>query len=182
MHPALKEIFEPAYRCVGFDGTCNPSMRWAPHKGHTPRGFYGATGDLEEVVLVLVLAEPGNPSPNPGPEECYADVASAFAFTGHCYLNAGGPGHENVRIIVRRCFPDLSLVDAIRKVWITESVLCSAPSPGANIKAGIERFLRRAVPAASATVVSERHDSSDGAEQGRKTPKSVQEPDPQPNR
>ena len=140
MHPALKEIFEPAYRCVGFDGTCNPSMRWAPHKGHTPRGFYGATGDLEEVVLVLVLAEPGNPSPNPGPEECYADVDSAFAFTGHCYLNAGGPGHENVRIIVRRCFPDLSLVDAIRKVWITESVLCSAPSPGANIKAGIERF------------------------------------------
>ena len=33
MHPKLKEILKPAYRCVGFDGTCNPLMQWAPHLG-----------------------------------------------------------------------------------------------------------------------------------------------------
>ena len=136
MHPALKDILKPAYRCVGFDGTCSSKMQWAPHLGLVPRGFYGATGDLEDVALVLVLAEPGNPSPNPGPEECYSDVDSAFAFTEHCYLRAGGQGHENVRALILRCFHGLSLVDAMRKVWITESVLCSASSPGADI----ERF------------------------------------------
>ena len=140
MHPKLKDILKPAYRCVGFDGTCDPPMRWTPHSGHVPRGFYGATGDLEEVSLVLVLAEPGDPSPNPGPEECYEDVESAFDFTGHCFLTAGGQGHENVRNLICRCLPGLSLVDAMRKVWITESVLCSAPFPGATVGAGIERF------------------------------------------
>ena len=140
MHPALKDILKPAYRCVGFGGICNPPMQWAPHMGYVPRGFYGATGNLEEVVLVMVLAEPGNPSPNPGPEECYADVDSAFAFTGHCYLSGGGQGHENVRTLIRRCFRGMSLVEAMRRVWITESVLCSAPSPGARIRPGIERF------------------------------------------
>ena len=140
MHPKLKEVLKPAYRCVGFDSTCDPPMRWTPHSGHVPRGFYGATGDLEEVRLVLVLAEPGDPSPNPGPEECYEDVESAFDFTGRCFLTAGGQGHENVRNLIYRCFPGLSLVDAMREVWITESVLCSAPSPGATVGADIERF------------------------------------------
>ncbi len=140
MHPKLKEILLPAYQCVGFTGTCTSLMQWAPHLGHVPRGFYGATGDLEEVTLVLVLAEPGNPSPDPGPEECYSDVDSAFAFTGHCFLTAGGQGHENVRNLICRCFPGLSLVNAMRKVWITESVLCSAPSPGATVGVDIERF------------------------------------------
>ena len=91
---------------------------------------------MKDVALVLVLAEPGPPNPNPGPEECYSDVDSAFAFTEHCYLHAGKQGHENVRKLIRRCFPGLSLVDAMRKVWITESVLCSDSSPGADI----ERF------------------------------------------
>ena len=140
MHQKLKEILKPAYRCVGFDGTCDSLMQWAPHLGHVPRGFYGATGDLEEVTLVLVLAEPGNPSPDPRPEECYTDVDSAFAFTGHCYLQAGGQGHKNVRRLIERCFPGLSLEGAMRKVWITESVLCSAPFPGAKIEPRIERF------------------------------------------
>ena len=140
MHSKLKEILKPAYRCVGFDSTCDPPMRWTPNSGHVPRGFYGATGDLEEVTLVLVLAEPGDPSRNPGPEECYEDAESAFDFTGHCFLTAGGQGHENVRNLICRCFPGLSLVDAMRKVWITESVLCSAPFPGATVGAGIERF------------------------------------------
>ena len=139
MHPKLKEKLKPAYRCVGFDGTCNSLMRWAPRLGHVPRGFYGATGDLAEVTLVLVLAEPGDPNPNPGPEECYEDVESAFDFTGHCFLTAGGQGHENVRNLISRCFPKLSLVYAMRKEWITESVLCSAPFPGATVGAEIVR-------------------------------------------
>ena len=56
------------------------------------------------------------------------------------FLTAGGQGHENVRNLIYRCFPGLSLVAAMREVWITESVLCSAPSPGATVGADIERF------------------------------------------
>ena len=89
----------------------------------------------------MVLAEPGNPCPAPGLRECYSDVDSALAFAEHCYLlGYGGQGHCNVRKLILRCFPSLSLVNAMRKVWITESVLCSAPFPGANIKAKCERF------------------------------------------
>jgi hypothetical protein len=36
-------------------------MRWAPEEGHVPRGFCGATGSPEDVRLVVVSAEPGDP-------------------------------------------------------------------------------------------------------------------------
>ena len=173
MHPQLKEILKPAYQCVGFDSTCDPPMRWTPHSGHVPRGFYGATGELEEVTLVLVLAEPGNPSPNPGPEECYEDVESAFGFTGYCFLTGGGQGHENVRHLICRCFPGLSLVDAMRKVWITESVLCS--------RSRYRALLCREVSPESVTLVPACHDSGHGV-QGHDSAQALPSPDPQPNR
>jgi hypothetical protein len=36
-------------------------MRWLPGTGHVPRGFFGATGEVSEVELVLVTPEPGDP-------------------------------------------------------------------------------------------------------------------------
>lgn len=57
----LLDVLLPAYApCSGFKATCR-AMRWVPHQGHVPRGFCGAAGRLDEVRLVLVCAEPGDP-------------------------------------------------------------------------------------------------------------------------
>ena len=135
MNKSLRAILEPAYTpCPGFSGAC-ASMRWSPESGHVPRGFYGALGDLSEVRLVMVLAEPGEPG-----DSIHSGIDSAFSETEQCYLRAGGPGHDNVRMIIRRCFPGLPLQEAMRKVWITESVLCSAKTPGAKVERACEQL------------------------------------------
>ena len=61
----LISILAKAYspRCRHFEshgGQC-PESRWSPECGHIPRGFLGATGTLEDVRVVMVLAEPGDP-------------------------------------------------------------------------------------------------------------------------
>jgi len=112
------------------------SMRWDPASGHAPRGFFGALGDISEVRLVMVLAEPGEP----GSDEIHDGVDSAFRYAEKCYLMAGGQGHRNVRSIILRCFPGLSLKEAFRKVWITESVLCSAEVPAGKVNRDCERL------------------------------------------
>jgi hypothetical protein len=61
MDQRIIEILAPAYQpCRGFAQVCH-EMRWHPAAGHIPRGYLGAKGDLSEVELVLVFAEPGNP-------------------------------------------------------------------------------------------------------------------------
>ena len=54
---ALVDVLLPAYTCQHF-GKC-PDATWFPSEGHVPRGFLGATRALEEVEVVMVLAEPG---------------------------------------------------------------------------------------------------------------------------
>ena len=123
MNPELTRILERAYRpCAGFDGPCS-AMTWAPARGHIPRGFWGALDSLEEVRLVMVLAEPGFPKDG----RRQTGLESALAATEQCYRYKDDTGHRNVRYIVRLCFPELSFIEAMRKVWITESVLCSIP-------------------------------------------------------
>ena len=66
MYPNEKliEVLSPAYgpcrHMLTHGGGC-PESRWKPAIGHVPRGFLGATGELAEVELVMVLAEPGEP-------------------------------------------------------------------------------------------------------------------------
>jgi hypothetical protein len=67
--PELLEVLLPAYRpCRNFAGTCEGRVGstpegWRPEKGHVPRGFIGAFGTLDDVKLVLVVAEPADPLP-----------------------------------------------------------------------------------------------------------------------
>jgi hypothetical protein len=59
----LVAILTPALRpCAGFAGPC-ASARWAPEGGHVPRGFVGAFGTREDLKLIIVTAEPGDPRP-----------------------------------------------------------------------------------------------------------------------
>ena len=136
MNKSLRTILKPAYApCPGFSGAC-ASMRWSPESGHVPRGFYGALGNVSEVRLVMVLAEPSDP----GGDEIHSGIDSAFSYAEQCYLGGGGQGHTNTMSIIGRCFPGLPPQEAMRKVWITESVLCSAKTPGVKVDRACEQL------------------------------------------
>jgi hypothetical protein len=131
MNPALLAVLEPAYRpCAHFSGACS-AMRWAPEQGHVPRGFCGATGALEDVRLVLVMAEPGNPHA----AERHTGIRSAMEYTEHAFRTGADKFHRNVRALLDLCFTGLSFDEQIRRTWITESVLCSASREGASVPA-----------------------------------------------
>jgi len=87
LNPQLAQILLAAYRpCPAFFGPC-AEMRWAPEAGHAPRGFCGAAGSLQQVALVLICAEPGDPHPtecHPGrnPEDL---LRSAYDYAYECW-------------------------------------------------------------------------------------------------
>lgn len=56
----LVAAYGPCRHMLTHGGGCLES-RWRPAAGHVPRGFLGATGELDDVELVMLLAEPGNP-------------------------------------------------------------------------------------------------------------------------
>lgn len=151
-HAALLEVLRPAYPCEGFQGTC-PGMRWEPQGGHIPRGFLGATGRLEEVELVMVLAEPGDPSPGD-----HTTLEEALAHARWAFREGTGQFHVNARYLLDRCWPGLSFEAQLRRVWITESVLCSAevstgPVPKTAEQACGNRFLRQQLAALPGALV-----------------------------
>ena len=130
LNPEISKILEPAYNpCPAFSGSCF-DMRWDPSAGHVPRGFRGATGRLDEIELVLVYAEPGDPQPG----ETHTGLASAYEFANHSFTAGTDLFHRNVGFILDSCWPNLSLSEQLRKVWMTESVLCSAPREGGHVR------------------------------------------------
>lgn len=111
-------------------------MRWSPEVGHVPRGFCGAARSLDEVQLVLVAAEPGDPrkgeahKPGGSPAE---QLTSAYAYAYECFRSGKDLYHRNVRRILDLCWPGEPFPAQLAKVWITDSVLCSARVEGGPI-------------------------------------------------
>jgi hypothetical protein len=145
--PALRElerILDPAYRCKNFDKgqACCKEMRWDIPAGHVPRGFRGACGEISSVELVLVLAEPGDPQPGEARE-----VLKSRSDYARRPLDGGkGQFQRNLSTILNLCWPGASYEEQKRKVWITESVLCSAPRecgpvPQSVVRACGEKYL-----------------------------------------
>jgi hypothetical protein len=125
MEKKLKDIILPAYnKCTGFGGICKDYVIWDPKNGHIPRGYCGALGRIEEVKLVLVMAEPGNPS---NQEKYFGPTQEDYLQEHINYVSFknGNKFHSNVRLILSLCFPDMEFSEIFKKVWITESVLCS---------------------------------------------------------
>lgn len=130
---ALFKILRPAYRpCAGADNGngCHGKVTIDAKVGHLPRGFFGATGTIEEVQLVLVVAEPGDPSEG-GKLDATPDLDETYKITTDAFDpdnkdNRTGQFHKNVRHILDMCFPKTKFEDQLKKVWFTESVLCSA--------------------------------------------------------
>ncbi len=135
LNSQLKKILEPAYApCPGFSDTCF-DMRWDPKTGHVPRGFRGATGTIAEIELVLVYAEPGDPQPG----ETHEGLASAYDFANRSFAAGTDLFHRNVTFILDSCWPELSLEEQLRKVWMTESVLCSAAKEGGHVRGQVAK-------------------------------------------
>lgn len=129
LHPAFEPILTPAYSpCQEFKKYCQ-EMRWNPQDGHVPRGFLGACGELSEVELVLVFAEPGNPHN----EEKHCGLYSAYYYAMLVVATGKDLFHRNVRKILDSCWPSMSLEEQLRKVWLTDSVLCSGRKEGGHV-------------------------------------------------
>jgi hypothetical protein len=128
-------------------------MRWAPQAGHVPRGFVGAVGELSEVELVMVVAEPGNPQPGEVYDNSLSPrqlIESVCEFVYGCFERGQDLFHRNIREVLDLCWPGLPFESQMRRVWITESVLCSAKSEGAHVAGAIAnecvaRYLARQV-------------------------------------
>jgi hypothetical protein len=128
LNSQLAEILLAAYRpCPAFTSVC-AEMRWAPEDGHVPRGFCGAAGSLEQVLLVLVCAEPGDPHPTERhvggtPEDL---LRSAYNYAYECLRSQKDPFHRKMRLILDLCWPGLPFEVQLERVWMVDSVLCSA--------------------------------------------------------
>ena len=133
---ALVDVLLPAYTCQHF-GKC-PDATWFPSEGHVPRGFLGATRALEEVEVVMVLAEPGPPKDTKPNSEKYehsdddpkATLERVVKFVYGCYDEAIGPPHNHVRWFLECRYGRMLFDEQLRRVWITEARLCSIRRKG----------------------------------------------------
>ena len=133
--PELVGILAPALEpCRHFAGVCAGAARWDPVHGHVPRGFKGAFGTLNDIGLVLVVAEPGDPfhderyNAESSPVE-YIEKITEYSLHA---LTRRDMFTTNFRRILDDCRPRLSLYDQLRRTSTTESYLCSAPREGAQ--------------------------------------------------
>ncbi len=139
----LARILLPAYGpCPGFESSCKGIAKWDPQNGHVPRGFMGATSSLDEVEVVILFAEPGNPygsdpfSPAQSSRRLLSQ-ASRYTFGHH----RGGTDlfHRNLRLMLDLIFPGFQFEDQLKRAWITETYLCSAPRESGNVPSNAER-------------------------------------------
>src|SRR5262249_50849929 len=110
--------------------------------GHVPRGFCGGVGSLKEIELVLVVAEPGDPHEYETYDEtvpALERLADIFQVVYQCFETERDQFHKNVGYILKSCWPDLSFAQRMRRVWITESVLCSASQEGGHVPMAVHR-------------------------------------------
>ena len=140
----LQKILAEAYPCPCFQSVCS-SMRWTPEAGHIPRGYLGAIGRPEEVELVLVFAEPGDPHPGD-----HSTKEEAWQHAYWAFREGTGQFHQNARFLFNLCWPYHNYDEQLRKVWVTESVLCSAKVSAGSVPVPVEiacgeRYLKKQI-------------------------------------
>lgn len=124
----MVKLLSPMYRpCANF-GIC-PEARWDPFFGHMPRGYKGCTGELLEVEVVMVFAEPGHPDPEQQSydPELTADefIRQSVQFGFHSLETGRTLFYQNVLWFIEQLYPGNSMQEWSRKVWMTESRFCS---------------------------------------------------------
>ena len=133
---ALIDLLQDAYApCKNF-GVCREA-RWQPANGHIPRGFLGATGELSEVELIMVFAEPGIPHDEEryDPKAHSTDLLLAgVEHTYKCFSTGTDLFHRNTRWFLDQLYPDLSFDEQLRHIWMTEGRLCSIANEIGNTR------------------------------------------------
>jgi hypothetical protein len=117
-------------------------MQWKPARGYVPRGFCGALGNLSEVELVLIVAEPGDPLkgetyPVDSPE---AALEAVCEYVYVCFDSHKDQYHKNIRYILDHCWPKLAFSEQMRRTWITESTLCSAEKECGPVPTAVSQY------------------------------------------
>ena len=144
----LIEILRPAYRpCRGFKGACKDIATWRPGCGYAPRGFVGALGRLDDIKVVILLSEPGCPHPT----ETYKGrnkLEQTCEYTFEAIEQGTDRFHERLKTLLDLLFPGLMLKDQLRKAWVTQTYLCSAPTESGRVPRAAEdecatRYLSR---------------------------------------
>lgn len=136
----LAKILQPALKpCSSFEEVCKDTARWVPSEGHVPRGFVGALGAMDEVEVILLIAEPGNPYS----WESYSPGRNLLTqVTKHTFKQLDTHAEQysrNLRYVLDLIFPRLALQDQLRRTWITETYLCSAPKEAGSVPAIAEK-------------------------------------------
>ena len=129
----LSQLLEESYRpCGGFQGGCRETASWEPSADHIPRAFVGALGTIEEVMVVVVTAQPALPLP----EEpvLYSDLdqdemlEQTCQHTFECLRDERETYHRGIRYLLDQIFhPEHRLEEQLKQSWITQTYLCSAP-------------------------------------------------------
>ena len=144
----LLDILEPAYRpCAHFKGACEGACVWKPAQGLLPCAFGGALGSLDEVRLIIVTAEPGDPPDSTGYDGAAQDMVRNSVRIFRNAMQNGGinragrptPFHRNMRRILDAFWPTDDLDVQLRKTWTTNAVLCPAEVSGGKHLPRVEK-------------------------------------------
>ena len=140
----LLDLLQDAYSpCAGFSTRCADVAKWAPESGHVPRGYLGATARLDDVDLILLVAEPGDPHAGTvvRPRVNRKSLAAqTVADTYRCFLEGTDLFHRNVRQVLDLVLPGMPFDTQLSRTWITNTYLCSAPNEAGPVPADAERF------------------------------------------
>lgn len=123
----LSVLLQAAYQPCDHFGICSEA-KWDPAIGHIPRGFLGAMGELEDVEVVMVFAEPGHPNPAEGYDPAASPInllESGALRTYHAFASGLDLFHRNVRWFMSQLYPELTFEQQLQHVWLTEGRLCS---------------------------------------------------------
>ncbi len=102
----------------------------------------GATSSLKEVEVVILLAEPGDPygsDPFSPTHSSRRLMNQASRYTLQHHRDGTDLFHRNLRLLLSLIFPGLRFEEQLKRAWITETYLCSAPREGGNVPATAER-------------------------------------------
>ena len=137
--PEIMDLLLPAVQpCANFGADCAGVAIWDPENGHVPRGFVGALGELSDVELVLMTAEPGDPLPHERYEQPADPVElmeSICRYSLEQFVAGTTLFHKNIRRILDSCWPQVTLEDQLRKTWFVDTYLCSARVEGGTVPA-----------------------------------------------
>ena len=146
--PALLDLVVPAYApCPHFAGACHGACVWDPPAGLVPCAFGGAIGALDEVQLVIVTAEPGDPPDGAGYRGGPAEMVRNSLRIFHEAMQRGGlervgrptPFHRNLRKVLNAFWPGNRLEAQLTRTWLTNAVLCPAEVTGGKHPLRVER-------------------------------------------